>query len=65
MDGTVLIEMFNLARTFQSRHLDFPTKIRPRWVARSKIAFSLEIFSLARNLEFFDFCRNPDCNAEP
>ena len=24
-----------------------------RWVARSKISFSLEIFNLARNLEFF------------
>ena len=26
----------------------------PRWVARSKISFSIEIFNLDRNLEFFD-----------
>ena len=58
---------FNLARNFQSRskflislenfNLDVsisPQKIGPRWVARSKISFSLEIFNLARNLEFFD-----------
>ena len=57
---------FNLARKFQSRseflislenfNLDVsnsPQKIGPRWVARSKISFSLEIFNLARNLEFF------------
>ena len=30
-----------------------PQKIGPRWVARSKISFSLEIFNLARNVEFF------------
>ena len=30
-----------------------PTKIGPRWVAHSKVSFSLEIFNLARNLEFF------------
>ena len=30
-----------------------PQKIGPRWVARSKISFSIEIFSLDRNLEFF------------
>ena len=29
------------------------TKIGPRWVARSGFSFSLEIFNLARNLEFF------------
>ena len=57
---------FNLARNFQSRskflislenfNLDVSNssqKIRPRWVARSKISFSLEIFNLAQNLEFF------------
>ena len=44
---------FNLARKFQSRRLDFTTKIGPRWVARSKISFSLENFNLAQNLDFF------------
>ena len=31
-----------------------PQKIGPRWVARSKISFSLEIFNLARISNFFD-----------
>ena len=60
---------FNLARNFQSRskflislenfnfNLDVSIspqkKIGPRWVARSRISFSLEIFNLARNLECF------------
>ena len=57
---------FDLDRNFQSRskfliplenfNLDvsiFPQKIGPRWVARSKISFSIEIFNLDRNLEFF------------
>ena len=58
---------FDLDRNFQSRpkilislenfNLDVSIspqkKIGPRWVARSKISFSLEIFNLARNLEFF------------
>ena len=44
---------FNVARKFQSRRLDFPQKIGPRWVARSKISFSLEMFNPDRNLEFF------------
>ena len=50
---SISIKNFNLARKFQSRRLDFTTKIGPRWVARSKFSFSLEIFNLARNLEFF------------
>ena len=51
---SISIEIFNLARNFQSRRLDFPQKkIGPRWVARSKMSFSLEIYNLARNLEFF------------
>ena len=50
---SISIEIFNIARTYQSRLLDFSTKIGPRWVARSKISFSLEIFNLARNLEMF------------
>ena len=62
---------FNLARNFQSRsnslislenfNLDVsnsPQKIGPRWVARSKISFSLEMFNLARNLDFF-WCLGP------
>ena len=57
---------FDLDRNFQSRskfliplenfNLDVsisPQKIGPRWVARSKISFSIEIFNLDRNLEFF------------
>ena len=57
---------FILDRNFQSRskflislenvNLDVsisPQKIGPRWVARSKISFSIEIFNLDRNLEFF------------
>ena len=57
---------FNLARNFQSRskfsislenfNLDVsisPTRIGPRWVARTKISFSLEMLNLARYLEFF------------
>ena len=57
---------FDLDRIFQSRsrflislenfNLDVstsPQKIGPRWVARSKISFSIEIFTLARNLDFF------------
>ena len=56
----------DLDRNFQSRSkflislesfdLDVsisPQKIGPRWVARSKISFSIEIFNLDRNLEFF------------
>ena len=50
---SISIESSNLARKFQSRRLDLPTKIGPRWVARSRIPFSLEIFNLARNLDFF------------
>ena len=53
LEISISIEMFNLARNFQSRRLDLPTKIGPRWVARSKFSFLLEIFNLARNLEFF------------
>ena len=50
----ISIEIFDLDRKFQSRRLDFPTKKKgPRWTARSKISFSLEIFNLARNLNFF------------
>ena len=57
---------YDLDRNFQSRSnflislenfdLDVsisPQKIGPRWVARSKISFSIEIFNLDRNLEFF------------
>ena len=57
---------FDLDRNFQSRskflialenfNLDVsisPQKIGPRWVARSKISFSIEFFNLDRNLEFF------------
>ena len=57
---------FDLDRNFQSRskflislenfNLDVsisPQKIGPRWVARSKISFSIEILNLDRNLEFF------------
>ena len=57
---------FDLDRNFQSRskflvslenfNLDVsisPKKIGPRWVARSKISFSIEIFNIDRNLEFF------------
>ena len=57
---------FDLDRNFQSRSkslislenfdLDVsisPQKMGPRWVARSKISFSIEIFNLDRNLEFF------------
>ena len=54
----ISLEILNLDRNFESRSKisistsRFPTK-NPRWVARSKISFSLEIFNLARNLEFF------------
>ena len=57
---------FDLDRNFWSRskfliplenfNLDIsisPQKIGPRWTARLKISFSLEIFNLARNLEIF------------
>ena len=54
-----LARNFNLDRNFLSRSnisistSRFPNKkIGPRWVARSKISFSLEIFNLARHLEF-------------
>ena len=41
---SISIEIFNLARKFQSRRLDlFPPKIGPRWVACLKISFLLEI----------------------
>ena len=43
---SISIDIFNLARKFQSRSLELPTKNRPGWVARSKISFSLEIFNL-------------------
>ena len=53
------IEIFNLDRNFliplENFNLDVsisPTKIGPRWVARSKISFSIEIFNLDRNLDF-------------
>ena len=59
-------QKFDLDRNFQSRskflialenfNLDVsisPQKIGPRWVARSKISFSIEISNLDRNLEFF------------
>ena len=55
---------FNLARNFQSGskfsisleifNLDvsnYPQKIGPRWMARSKISISLENFNLARNFQ--------------
>ena len=58
---------FDLDQNFQSRskflisleNFDLvvsisPQKIGPWWVARSKISFSIEIFNLDRNLEFFD-----------
>ena len=41
---TISIEIFNLARYFESRRLDFPTKKGPRWVARSRVSISLEIW---------------------
>ena len=44
---SISIEIFNLARKFLSRRLDFPTK------NRASVGGSLEIFNLARNLEFF------------
>ena len=50
---SIPIGIFNPDRKFQSRRIDFPTKIGPRWVARSKCSISLEIFNLARDLEFF------------
>ena len=57
---SIAIEIFSLdrffyilARIFQSRRLQFPTKIGPRWVACSEISLSLEIFNLARNLNLF------------
>ena len=43
----ISIEIFNLARKFQSRRLEFPTK------NRAAGGGSLENFILARNLEFF------------
>ena len=49
----ILDRIFDLARKLQSRRLDSPQKIGPRWVARSKISFLLEIFNLARTLNFF------------
>ena len=39
--------------SFQQYFFGFSTKIGPRWVARSKISFSLEIVNLAQNLDFF------------
>ena len=51
----ISIEIFNLDRKFQSQRLDFPTRIGPRWVARSKITFSLENFqSRSRSRIFVD-----------
>ena len=54
------IEIFDPDRNFGSRSKISistsrfpPQKIGPRWVARSKISFSLEIFNPDRNLEFF------------
>ena len=59
-------KQINLARNFQSRSkclislenfnlgVSISPQIGPRWVARSKISFSLEISNLARNLDFFD-----------
>ena len=43
-----ILENFNLDVSIS------PQKLGPPWVARSKISFLLEIFNLARNLEFFD-----------
>ena len=47
---SILIEIFN----FNLDVSNSPQKIGPRWVARSKMSFSLEIFKLARNLDSFD-----------
>ena len=56
----ISIEIFNLEIKFlislENFNLDVsisPQNIGPRWVARSKISFSIEIFNLDRNLEFF------------
>ena len=51
---SISIEIFNLARKCPSRRLDFPTKNRVRggWLPR-KFHFSLDIYNLARNLDFF------------
>ena len=50
----ISIEIFNLARKFQSRRLEIPTKIGPRWVARSKILFSFECSISLESRFFFD-----------
>ena len=42
---SISIEIFNLARKFQSRRLDFPTK------KRAAVGGSLENFNLARNFQ--------------
>ena len=44
---------FNLARKFQSRRLDLTTKIGAAVGGSLEISFPLEIFNLARNLDFF------------
>ena len=56
----ISIKIFNLDQNFWSRSKILismsrspPQKIGLRWVARSKISFSIEIFNLDRNLDFF------------
>ena len=43
----ISLEIFNIDVSIS------PQKKGPRWVVRSKISFSIEIFNLDRNLEFF------------
>ena len=50
---SISIEFLNSLEYFNLDVSNSPQKIGPRWVAGSKISFSLEIFNLARNLEFF------------
>ena len=44
----ISLENFNLDVSISPQK-----KTGPRWVARSKISFSIEIFNLDRNLDFF------------
>ena len=49
---SISIEIFDLARKFQSRRLEFPQKIVPRWVARSKF-HSRSKFSISLEISNF------------
>ena len=52
LNFSIPLENFNLARKFQSRSSEFPTKIGVWWVARLKFSISLENFKI---LNFFNF----------